>query len=142
MSLFLPFKRATLLIPSGPADDPHRKHLFILLTDPVELAGADEKHVLLVSISTIKPELPHDPTCILHAGDHPFIKHKSFVSYRLTRLEEAKKITNGVKQGIFVPQGTIETDIFARICKGLLESRQTSAKLRAFFLAAYPGFGG
>lgn len=34
MSLFLPLKRATLLIPSGPQGDPHRKHLFILLTDP------------------------------------------------------------------------------------------------------------
>jgi hypothetical protein len=35
MTLFVPFKRATLLVPSGPANDPDRKHLFVLLTDPV-----------------------------------------------------------------------------------------------------------
>lgn len=48
MSLFVPFKRATLLIPSGPVNDPDRKHLFVLLTDPIEAPGFNGKQVLLV----------------------------------------------------------------------------------------------
>jgi len=36
MSLFLPIKRATLLVPSGADGDPDRKHLFVLLTDPAD----------------------------------------------------------------------------------------------------------
>ena len=71
MSRFLPLRRATLLIPSGPRTDPNRKHLFILLTDPtVDAAG--RSFVLMVSLSTVRAGVPHDPTCILYAGDHPF----------------------------------------------------------------------
>ena len=50
MSLFVPFKRATLLIPSGPVHDSERKHLFVLLTDPIEAPNYEGKQVLLVNI--------------------------------------------------------------------------------------------
>ena len=43
MSLFVPFKWATLLIQSGPTNDPERKHLFVLLTDPVEAPDFEGK---------------------------------------------------------------------------------------------------
>ena len=70
MSLFIPVKRATLLVPSGPQGDSFRKHLFILLTHPYD-DGTGAKFILMVSISTIKTGLPYDPTCILYAGDQP-----------------------------------------------------------------------
>jgi len=135
MSLFLPLKRATLLIPSGPQDDQGRKHLFILLTDP----HADEagKHcVLMVSLSTIRKGIPHDPTCILYAGDHPFVKHDSYVVYQKARLEEADKVLRGVKNGQLVPQEPMDGTVFARICKGLEDSKLTPSKLLTFYLKA------
>jgi len=135
MSLFLPLKRATLLIASGPQDDQERKHLFILLTDP-RSDEAGKKSVLMVSLSTIKPGVPHDPSCILHAGDHPFVKRGSYVVYQKARLEEADKVLRGVKNGQFVPLAPIDGAIFARICKGLEESRLTPAKLLNFYLKA------
>mgnify|MGYP000060538622 FL=1 len=135
MSLFLPLKRATLLIPSGPQDDQGRKHLFILLTDPhTDEAG---KHcVLMVSLSTIRKGIPHDPTCILYAGDHPFVKHDSYVVYQKARLEEADKVLRGVKNGQLVPQEPMDGTVFARICKGLEDSKLTPSKLLTFYLKA------
>ena len=47
MSLFVPFRRATLLIPTGAAHDPDRKHLFIVLTDPAQVLDFDAKYSLL-----------------------------------------------------------------------------------------------
>lgn len=133
MSLFLPVRRATLLIPSGPEHDPDRKHLFILLTDPFGRLEEDEKQVLMVSTSTVRTGMFHDPTCLLFPGDHPFIKHDSFVSYRTARIEEAGKLVRGVKSGALIPKGSMEGEIVARICKGLTESRHTPLKILEFY---------
>lgn len=135
MSLFLPLKRATLLIPSGPQGDQDRKHLFILLTDPHD-DEVGNNCVLMVSLSTVKPGVPHDPTCILYAGDHPFVKHDSYVVYQKARLEDAGKVLRGVKNGQLVPQDPMDGAVFARICKGLEESRLTPTKLLNFYLKA------
>jgi hypothetical protein len=86
MSVFVPFKRATLLIPSGAAIDPDRKHLFVLLTDPIEASGFEGKQVLLVNIATVPNDLnnlPYDSTCIIQPGEHRFIKHWRFPIFRL-----------------------------------------------------------
>jgi len=135
MSLFLPLRRATLLVPSGPESDPDRKHLFILLTDPAD-AGAGVKAVLMVSLSSIKQGVPHDASCILYPGDHPFVKRESFVVYQKARIEDADKVLRGVKDGKLVPQDPIDSAVFARICKGLEESRLTPPKVLRFYLAA------
>lgn len=135
MSLFLPLRRATLLIPSGPQSDPDRKHLFILLTDPHD-DETGKKCILMVSLSTIRPGMPYDSTCILYAGDHPFVKHDSNVVYQKARLEDADKVLRGVKCGQLVPQDPMGGAVFARICKGLKESRLTPTKLLNFYLKA------
>lgn len=135
MSVFVPLRRATLLIPSGPLGDPDRKHLFILLTDP----AADDSGrlcVLLVSISSVKPGVPYDGTCILYAGDHPFVKHDSYVVYQKARLEEADKLLRGVKRGLLIPQEPLDGSVFARICRGFTESRMTPIKFVEFYRAA------
>ncbi len=136
MSLFVPYRRATLLIPSGPAHDPDRKHLFIVLTDPAEVLEYTEKHSLLVGVGTVQPGLPHDPTCLLHAGDHEFIRHRSYVHYARALIEPSQSILNGVKKGLLVPKDMLVEDIFARVCKGLVESRFTPPKIMSFYEAA------
>lgn len=138
MSLFLPLKRATLLVPSGPHNDPDRKHLFILLTDPAD-DGSGQKVVLMVSLSSVKSGVPHDPTCILYPGDHPFVKRESFVLYARARLEEADKLLRGVKDGKLVAHDPMDSGMFARICKGIDESRFTSPKILKFYRQALSG---
>lgn len=135
MSLFLPLKRATLLVPSGPVGDLGRKHLFILLTDPHD-DGFGGKVVLMVSLSSVRPGMPNDPTCILYPGDHLFVKQDSYVVYQKARLEETDKILRGVKNGLLVPQDPMDSAIFARICKGIEDSRLTPPKVLKFYLSA------
>jgi len=130
--MFLVVKRATLLIPSGPASDPNKKHLFICLTD---CYGAD-KETLIVSVSSYRAGLPADSTCKLFAGNHPFLKHESYVDYGNARIISAGKLMNGVKQDLFVPKEPLATDIFARVCFGVEQSLRTSTKNREFYLLA------
>lgn len=80
--------------------------------------------------------MPHDTTCILYAGDHPFLKHDSYVVYQKARLEEADKVLRGVKNGQLVPQDPMDGAVFARICKGLEDSRLTPVKLLNFYRKA------
>jgi hypothetical protein len=133
MSLFVPFKRATLLIPSGPVNDPDRKHLFVLLTDPTEAPGFQEKQVLLVNIATVPNDLPYDSTCILHPGEHRFIKHESYVYYAKARIEAANALLRGVKSGQLTHHEIMDQALVKRICDGLQHSPHTTPRILRFF---------
>lgn len=130
--IFIPVRRATLLIPSGTGNNPNQKHLFILLTDPL----GEDREILLVGVSSKRAGSYLDPTCILYPGDHQFLRHESYVNYRRARIESADKINTGVSRGLFIPKGTIDTGIFARICQGILDSRHTTGKMKRFYQAA------
>ena len=133
MSLFQPLRRATLLYPSGPAHDINRNHLFILLTDPVNNPENGKVSVLLTSLSTLNPALPHDPTFILHPGDHPFVTRNSYVSYAHSRIEETAKLINGVSTRELIAKEPMDGGIVDQICAGLTSSRHTSPKILRFF---------
>jgi hypothetical protein len=127
--VFLPVKRATLLIPSGPEHDSDRNHLFILLTD-----GAGEPcQSALVSISSVYQGKFCDKTCLLHPGDHPFVRRPSFVHYREAILLEIEKLVRGVNDGKLIPRDPLGTDVFARVCQGVMESRYTPHKVKMFY---------
>jgi len=132
MSLFLPLKRATLLVPSSPDYDLGRKHLFILLTDPI-CDQSGRMSVLMVSLSSVKPGIPYDSTCILKQGDHPFIRQESYVQYARARIEDPNKLLRGVKAGTLIPFDPMVQNIFARICSGLEISLFTSPVIQQFY---------
>lgn len=129
MRLFLPVRRATLTIPSGPAGDPNREHLHILLTDPI---GA-ERSVLLVSVCSVKAGLPHDATCYLFPGDHEFIRQRSYVFYARAQIQTEQKIIHGIQTGDFRGQQTLSDEVMARVCRGIMESPHTKPFVKRFY---------
>ena len=56
----------------------HGDHLRIVVSDP----GKDSNNVLTVSLTTFREGKFHDPSCFLDVGDHPFVKHKSYISFQ------------------------------------------------------------
>ena len=54
------FRKGTLLIPTGGT-----KHLHIVMNDPAYSPEFGDERVLIVNISTIKPDVPYDKTCEL-----------------------------------------------------------------------------
>lgn len=133
MSVFVPFKRATLLIPSGPANDADRKHLFVLLTESIEASGFDGKQVLLVNSASVPNGFSFDTTCILNPGEHRFIKHESHVYYAKARIEAANALLRGVKSGQLIPHEIMDHALVKRICDGLQQSPHTTPRILRFY---------
>lgn len=131
--MFLPYPGATLLIPSGPDDDPDRMHSFVVLTNPFDDMGDGVKRVLLVSLSTIYDHKNHDPACVLEPGEHRFVKRKSFVVYRKARIEEVKKLTKGIHENKFQSHTPISDSILSKICQGLESSEHTTPRVFRFY---------
>lgn len=129
MSLFLPRKKACLLMPSGPAIDLERKHLFILLCDPV----TGQEVVLLATLSSVKEGHWYDDTCVLERGEHPFITKKSFIDYSMSRIVSSEKLENGVNDGTFIPKDPVDDTVLDRILSGLMESPRTPRNIQNFY---------
>lgn len=71
-----------------------------------------------------------DDSCLLAAGDHPFITHDSFVDYRFTRLEPAAIVESRVKDGAFVQMGPCSPELIRKIISGALRSKRISREYK------------
>ena len=71
-----------------------------------------------------------------HAAREKSIRHKSYVHYARARIESSQGVVNGVRKGLFVPKAMLVEEIFARVCKGLVESRFTPPRILSFYEAA------
>lgn len=132
MKIWIPQKRATLLIPSGPRDSPDKCHLFIIMTDPFD-NGSGVSEVLLIPICSTRPK--HDPSCELSAGssNHPFITHDSFVEYALARIMSKESLLKGYDSSIFIPKPSLSTEIFQKVRQGLAVTRRIQPMFRDFY---------
>lgn len=109
--------------------DIKQKHLFIILTNPSE-DGA----VVTVTISTVRDSVHDDDLfCMLNKGDHPFIRHQSYVDYKRARIEKASLLEYEHAQKIIRPLADMGDDVLGRICRGLLKSKKTHIKIQEFY---------
>ncbi len=125
---FYPARKGTILIPSGSSD-----HLHFICSDPVFYPELSRDCVLMVNISTIKPDLHFDQTCILDAGDHPFVKHPSFVYYKKSDIFGADSISRNVADGTFSAHQECGDLVFEKILAGFNTSKEVRLKIKKFF---------
>jgi len=106
---YTPARKGTLLFPSGPSD-----HLHVIVTNSCE-----NKQHLLLSVTSIKTDMHYDPTCVLAPGDHPFIKHPSFVFYSKADQKASAHITRMVELCYFVPKDDVSEELINKIRDGI-----------------------
>ena len=111
----------SLLIPSGPDG---KSHLFFVLNDP-----KDEEEVVLASVSSMRRLA--DATCLLEPGDHPFIRHESFLDYRLCRTYPRTHLEPLVGSGYFERREDASEDLIERIIDGAFRSKHTKPRILA-----------
>lgn len=116
-------------MPSGPTGD----HLFVILAGPTPLQnyGAIDQFIS-VSLTSIYPGVPFDVACVLQPGDHPFIKHPSYVSYRHARIDPSHHVEKMVRDGIWKPQASCSPAIFEKIKQGAGLSKLIAREIKAF----------
>lgn len=98
------------------AVDLHR-HLWVIISDPL-IDVTDP--VIIVNFTTYKEG--KDPTCILQAGDHPFIKHPTAVDYRNAIDVPNAGLEASANRGQVVLQEPLKPEILHRIRQGATES--------------------
>lgn len=87
---------STILIPSGPPDDPQRKHLHIVAARK----SGPPPMILMVSVCTIR-DAYRDLTTALAGGEHPCIHHPSYVRYSDARIDHERDIQRGIDNDRF-----------------------------------------
>ncbi|MDR0578309.1 MAG: hypothetical protein LBI87_12465 [Candidatus Accumulibacter sp.] len=85
--------------------------------------------VILVSVTTLHEGLPNDPACVLDAGEHPFIKHKSYIAYRHARIEPAPHVEHLIGS-VWPTQPDCDKNLLDRIISGIVESRMTPRHIK------------
>lgn len=113
-------------MPSGPSQDPDRKHLHIVCCDPNE-----DGDVVIVSIASYVNHLC-DGTCILQANDHIWLRHQSYVLYRSAQIIEAEKLENRIADGEILERDDMNAQAFLRVRNGICNSPHTKRKVKKF----------
>lgn len=121
-----PYRRGTILIPSGPSHDPGRVHLFVVCSDPCE-----QQKVVLVPFATYTNDLC-DQTCLVFAGEHPFVRHKSYVLYRNARIVGCEEISRGIANGALRVHDDLNGQTFLKVKNGLCRSLYTPRKIKNY----------
>lgn len=94
-------------------------HLYFILSDP----SADKKVAIVNATSwKTRDESLNDKSCVLVPGDHPFIKHKSFVYYRKALCSPVEKIKLGLQNGVLVPHDSPSDELINRVILGSSKS--------------------
>lgn len=98
------------------------KHLFFVISK------MEPDKVLLASVSTIREGLVCDSSCVLRAGDHPFIKHDSCIVYANLVYALDEYIEKQISQGICRAQPAASPGLISRIRQSGLSSPSIAGK--------------
>lgn len=103
----------TFLLMGGRVATPH---LWVVLWGP---AGEDDAF-LTVMLTTDRGYT--DQTCILDVGDHPFIRHRTSVDYKVCSRWRGAKIDELVKTGVAKPRDRMDAAVLERIRAGFFKA--------------------
>lgn len=74
-----------------------------------------------------------DPKFTLDRGDHPFIKHKSYIDYAGAEILSVTEIRRKLEDGQYKLKETTNLEVVKHICQGLLESHHSLPQHRKFY---------
>ena len=106
-------------------------HLHIVATKP-----SVDGYVVVVSISTIYRFA--DRTVVLSAGDHPWLRHESFVAYNFATLKKVPDIEARLLQRPSMRKDRCTEGLLKRVQLGVIESEQTENGVKNFCREIYP----
>mgnify|MGYP004519749287 CR=1 FL=1 len=108
------------------------KHLFIVVLDEYNNGCNIVCPCVMVTSWKDNPKLD-DPACILNVGDHDFIKHKSYIAYKMVVTFEKGYIENCLMHGTFKAKPPVSEELLERIRKSAPKSRKISKNNLKYF---------
>ena len=106
----------TFLLTRGTGTTPH---LWVLLWGPAGAARA----FLAVYLTTLRSH--SDRTCILAAGEHPFIHHDTAVAYGEVQRWPEDRLQQLITEGVAKPRQPVSAALLDRLRAGFFASPRT-----------------
>ena len=107
-------------------------HTFIAITNGCVVYGYP-RSVVLVSVSSVKPETACDKTCELAGGCHSTIPYGSFVQYAKSRFESCVLMDKGIANGSFLEKEPLDDALFSSVEAGLLASPMMPLNIKEIY---------
>lgn len=86
------------------------------------VAKADEKRAV-VSLATYSSAVNGDDSCILEAGEHPFVRHRTYVNYSKAENRTVSQLNAMLSKGeISVYNAPADTPLIIKILKNARKS--------------------
>ncbi len=124
MNDFNPKKGGSLLAIAATVD-----HLHFICSNPFFNLHTGEMSVVAVNISSVREGKPYDKTCVLREGDHPFIRHDSFVYYRGAVIFRVEKLKYGIQAGEITVLDDVSETVLQKVLEGFRLSPFTPNKI-------------
>lgn len=109
-------------------------HLAVVVYGPFIPSGFSTEHVIIVNLTSVKGPGLGDSTCILHAGDHEFLRHDTLVNYPMAECVQVSRLLIDFKSGRLIQKEPMRREILAKIYAGFLSSKHTRRKIRNYLL--------
>lgn len=119
----------SFLIETNIKDGQVTAHLFILILNVEAKTG----NTIIVNIDTIRNR-NYDQTVIVKAGEHPFVKHDSFINYSRARIRSVGDLRQLIDSGCARLRETCSTTLLEKICSGILRSPFTIGEVREMYM--------
>jgi hypothetical protein len=100
-------------------------HLWLILNEPL----AHHNEALIVNVSTLR--LDAETTCIISPGEHPFLKHDSYVRYASARRAKVADLAAALRKGLLQPHQPASAALLAKVRAGAQASPHLAVELRA-----------
>src|SRR5205823_6097959 len=96
------------------------RHLWILISDP----AVDPDQVLIVNLTSVDER--KEKVCLLHPGDHPWIRHETCVNYADAVVTTVGKLRAAKDGGAIILQELLSAGVLQRIREAAMSSTRIS----------------
>jgi hypothetical protein len=96
------------------------RHLWILISDP----AIDPDQVLIVNLTSVDER--KEKVCLLHPGDHPWIRHETCVNYADAVVTTVSKLLAAKDGGAIILQEPLSASVLQRIREATMDSTRIS----------------
>jgi hypothetical protein len=111
------------------SDASGKEHLCFVISDICK----DDNSVLVVNMTTFRNIGLSDLSCVLDVGDHPAVKHKSYIIYEMAKIFSVEKILNDTINGKLRKDCKIDDALLKRIQDGAKKSDLLPEKFEKYF---------
>ena len=106
-------------------------HLFFVVSS---IPSMNSDQLVCTMLSSWKDGSPfNDPSCIIEAGEHPFVEHKSYVAYKETVIFRREQLENLIACGDCRIGNPVSEILLRRIRSSAWKSKKIASGLKQYF---------